>query len=517
MHLRLLLVLSLSLFAAFSARAEQLALDLRSRSKDGQIAERKGTWDAAKTALIICDMWDTHTCPNSASRVNELAPRVDQFAKALRAKGALVIHCPSDVTKFYEGTAARRLAQAAPPVEPKVPLKRWCFLDPEKEAPLPIDDTDGGCDCPTTWKKGDPWPWSRQHAAIEIVDGDALTESAEAYYLMRQRGVENVIICGVHLNKCVLGRPFAIRQLTAQGLNVVLARDLTDTMYNPERRPWVNHFAGTELMVEHVEKYWCPTIASNGILGGEPFRFAGDRPPRVVFLVGDNEYDTGRTIPAWAKAELEPRGIRCTYLVDDPKKPFDFPQLTELDQAHALFVSLRRRGMPAPQMEAIRRFAESGKPVLALRAGSHAFDPKKPEEGMATWPTFDRDVLGGWYQNHYGKGPATLARAVGKAHPILSGIPDGELRFPSHLYRCRDLAPASTVLLNGTLEGKADVTEPIAWVHEAPKRKGFYTSLGSPEDLEQPALRRLLLNAVLWATAQPIPPADAGVAVVVQR
>jgi nicotinamidase-related amidase len=204
-----------------------------------------------------------------------MAPRVNEVAKALRAKGVLIIHCPSDTMKFYEGTPQRKLAQSAPVVETKVPLQRWYHLDKTREPALPIDDTDGGCDCPMTWKKGDPYPWTRQHAAIEIAEGDAITESAEAYYLIRQRGIEHVLICGVHLNMCVLGRPFGIRQLRAQGLDVMLLRDLTDTMYNPEKSPFVSHFAGTERMIQHVEKHWCPTVTSASVLGGAPFKFAG--------------------------------------------------------------------------------------------------------------------------------------------------------------------------------------------------------------------------------------------------
>ena len=74
---------------------------------------------------------------------------------------------------------------------------------------------------------------------------------------------------------CVLGRPVAIRQLVKLGKQVVLVRDMTDTMYNHRMRPFVDHFAGTELVVEHVEKYWCPTIESTDFVGGEAFRFAG--------------------------------------------------------------------------------------------------------------------------------------------------------------------------------------------------------------------------------------------------
>lgn len=233
-------------------------------------------WNPRQTALVICDMWDAHTCPNSAARVAEMAPRVNEFAKAARARGVLIIHCPSNTMEFYKDHPGRKLAQAAPEVTPPVPLKKWCYIDPSKEPPLPIDDTDGGCDCPRTWKKGDPYPWTREIATIEIMDGDAITDSAEAYNLLQQRGIENVLVCGVHLNMCVLGRPFAIRQLVGEGKRVALVRDLTDTMYNPAQPPHVSHFAGTRLMVEHVEKYWCPSVLSSSLLGGEPFRFHGD-------------------------------------------------------------------------------------------------------------------------------------------------------------------------------------------------------------------------------------------------
>ena len=144
-------------------------------------------------------------------------------------------------------------------------------LDPENEAPLPIDDSDGGCDdtpqC-ETYKA-----WTRQIETIEIKDDDVITDSAEAYNVMVEEGITNVIVMGVHTNMCVLGRPFSIRQMVYQGQQVYLMRDLTDTMYNSRMRPYVSHFKGTELVVDHIEKYWCPTITSADFLGGKPFKF----------------------------------------------------------------------------------------------------------------------------------------------------------------------------------------------------------------------------------------------------
>ena len=114
-------------------------------------------------------------------------------------------------------------------------------------------------------------------------EGDAVTDNAEAYELMHQRGITNVMVMGVHENMCVLGRPFAIRQLVKLGQNVVLMRDLTDTMYNSRKRPCVDHFTGTDLVCWHIEKYWCPTITSDQILGGRPFHFAADHRQPLTF------------------------------------------------------------------------------------------------------------------------------------------------------------------------------------------------------------------------------------------
>jgi len=99
----------------------------------------------------------------------------------------------------------------------------------------------------------------------------------ETFNLLAERGIQNVILMGVHLNMCVLGRPFAIRQMVQQGKNVALMRDMTDTMYNHEKRPMVSHFQGTDLVVEHIEKYWCPSFASSDITGRPAFRFKEDR------------------------------------------------------------------------------------------------------------------------------------------------------------------------------------------------------------------------------------------------
>jgi nicotinamidase-related amidase len=190
--------------------------------------ENTARWEPRHTAVVVCDMWDQHWCKGATARVVEMAPRMNQVISELRRRGVFIIHCPSDTMKFYQDTPGRKLAQSALKVDTTTPLQNWVKLNPQVEPPLPIDDSDGGCDDQPQCPGGSPW--RRQIAAIEIKDGDAITDSVEAYYLMRQRGITNVVIMGVHENMCVLGRPFAIRQMVKLGQNVALMRDMTDTM-----------------------------------------------------------------------------------------------------------------------------------------------------------------------------------------------------------------------------------------------------------------------------------------------
>jgi len=300
--------------------------------------ERVVRWDPAKTALIVCDMWDDHWCNGAARRVAELAGPMNDMISAARERGIFIIHGPSSVVSFYDGSPQRARAKAAPFAKSPVPLSEserwgttWCWPDPKREPGMPIDDTDMGCDCDKKCTIREAW--SRQIASIHIHPDDAITDNGqETYNLLAARGIDNVILCGVHLNMCVLGRPFGIRQMVNVGKNVVLMRDMTDTMYDHRRRPFVDHFAGTDLVVEHVERHWCPSITSTDITGETPFRFKekAARPPRsdapierpnILLIVADDMgwndigYHNGKmrtpNLDRLAKAGIE---LDCHYV-----------------------------------------------------------------------------------------------------------------------------------------------------------------------------------------------------------
>lgn len=246
-----------------------LLLNQRSRGEapkqSGQVKvdEKAVEWEAAETAIIICDAWDDIYCQRAAQRIGVLAPEINRVITAARDRGVMIIHAPSGTMDVYADTPYRRRMEQAPLAEPPVPIAGWCYLDPAREPALPLDVTNP-CDDP------EPPPqvrkYTREHPAIAISGFDGISDSGvEIYNFCRQEGIKNIAILGVHTNMCVLGRSFGIRQLVRLGMNVVLVRDLTDAMYDPRQPPHVSHARGTELVVEHIERYWCPSIESRDL------------------------------------------------------------------------------------------------------------------------------------------------------------------------------------------------------------------------------------------------------------
>ena len=139
--------------------------------------------------------------------------------------------------------------------------------DPEEEHNFPIDDSTGACDDPFPKEETGPYPWTRENLALDIVSFDGVSDNGqEIYTFCKHEGITNVALMGVHTNICILNRSFGIRQMTRLGFQVVLVRDLTDTMYDPRTRPFVSHARGTELVIEHIEARWCPSIMSDDLV-----------------------------------------------------------------------------------------------------------------------------------------------------------------------------------------------------------------------------------------------------------
>lgn len=305
---RPLLVLSLLLLPlGFLVAETPLSLTLQTRPAVGRPAQIKEQWVPSRTAIIVCDMWDLHHCKNAVTRETEMAPRMNEVLEKARGQGVLIIHAPSSCMKPYEATPARQRAKSAPAAA-RLPDKiaEWCKQIPAEEmAVYPLDQTDGGEDDDpaehAAWAKelaakglNPKAPWTKQIDTLRIdQEKDVISDSGvEIWNVLEERNIDNVVLMGVHLNMCVSGRPFGLRQMAKNGRHVVLMRDMTDTMYNPQRWPFVSHAQGTQRFIEHVEKRICPTITSDQVLGdNKPFAFgpATAGPKRLqIILLGDS-------------------------------------------------------------------------------------------------------------------------------------------------------------------------------------------------------------------------------------
>ncbi|MDR2761717.1 MAG: isochorismatase family protein [Planctomycetaceae bacterium] len=252
-----------------------------SKSGEFKIEIKEETWKGEETAIVICDMWNKHWCKGATSRVAEMAPRMNEVLKAARAKNVTIFHAPSECMNHYKDHPAKKKIEGKRDAEfeKKYHSAGWSrgVLPTEKDAVWPIDQSDGGCDCEPQCKQGHAW--SSQIDILEIDnEKDLISDNGtEIITYMKEKGIKNVILLGVHTNMCVIGRPFGLRKMVTYGQNVTLMRDLTDTMYNSRKSPHVSHFKGTDLVVEYIEKYVAPTITSADFLDREPFSFKGSK------------------------------------------------------------------------------------------------------------------------------------------------------------------------------------------------------------------------------------------------
>jgi type 1 glutamine amidotransferase len=207
-----------------------------------------------------------------------------------------------------------------------------------------------------------------------------------------------------------------------------------------------------------------------------------------VHMIGVGEYEPAKSLAEFKKHLEESYRIECTTSLGGNGKKLD--NLAALKSADLLVIFARRMDLPEEQMAIIRAHWEKGKPIVAMRTASHAFQPDDNA-------IFDRKVLGG---NYRGSGsytaPFKAIAAAGKAdHPILAGIKP----ITSRGYYGNDKLADDAVVLQ-VVESERKTPQPVTWVHTYKGGRTFYTSMGVPEDFKDENFRRLLTNAIFWTT-----------------
>ena len=226
------------------------------------------------------------------------------------------------------------------------------------------------------------------------------------------------------------------------------------------------------------------------LLAGSVKLFAAKAKLHVVLLSGEKLYDSAVTLPEYAEALEKKFGYRCTTLTRFEKDKFR--NLEALSQADLVIFYMRRMTLPADQLGQVKKYIESGKPVIGLRTASHA---------IQNWLEMDKLVLGGNYQGHHKNellGNASVVPGA-KGQPILEGV-GIEFKMGGSLYKNTPLAKQAKLLLTGKVEGHP--AEPVAWTHSYKGNRTFYTSLGHKDDFANLNFVKLLDNAVAWCLAE---------------
>lgn len=206
----------------------------------------------------------------------------------------------------------------------------------------------------------------------------------------------------------------------------------------------------------------------------------------LCMLSGSFEYDSETSLTTFKTFVEKHYSIRANLIVYSSED--DDPSLAALDDADALLVFTRRLNTEGASLEQFQAYCEQGRPLVGVRTASHAYQ---------NWLEFDKDVLGGDYQGHYGHGPITRAEIVEAKHPILKDIS----AFDSYgsLYKNPSLSDDTSLLLMGHTD---EQSEPIAWTRLHNGGRVCYTSLGHQQDFEVDPFLRLLAQSILWVSEQ---------------
>lgn len=288
-------------------------------------------------------------------------------------------------------------------------------------------------------------------------------------------------------------------------------------------------------------------VLAQTALAGDWVTYEGKKGPgkgrHIVFLTGDEEYRSEEGMPQLARILAVHHGFKCTVLFSinkdgqiDPNTQNNEPGMEALASADLCIMLLRFRGWPDDQMKHFVDYFLAGKPVMALRTSTHAFDYKKDSQSIykkfgwqgKEWPGgFGRQVLGETWVSHWGnhKKEATLGvipDAVRKL-PIFRGVE--QIFGDTDVYEAAPPADATVLVYGQVLKGmnptdapadyrkktakgvEQDVNDPmmpVAWVRDFKNENGkvnkiFTTTMGSATDLQSEGMRRLLVNGAYWS------------------
>ena len=280
---------------------------------------------------------------------------------------------------------------------------------------------------------------------------------------------------------------------------------------------------------------------------------------KIVLVSGDEEYRSEEALPQIAKILSKHHGFDCVVLfAQDPAVPGivdanytgNIPGLENLQDADLMFLFTRFRNPPDEQMHHFENFLLAGKPIIAIRTATHAFNFKDTTHTWKHWGNyykgekeeweggFGLNILGVKWYNHHGHHKHQSTRGIfadgANGNALLNGIEDGSIWGPTDVYGMPLPMPgdATPLVLGRVINRPGDYDEadlffgmkptdneiatadpdrnngvdpndpmmPIVWtksyqLESGKKGQVFASTIGSSTDLMNEELRRLFVNA----------------------
>lgn len=256
----------------------------------------------------------------------------------------------------------------------------------------------------------------------------------------------------------------------------------------------------------------------------------------IVLLAGDEEYRSEEGLPMLGKILSQRHGFKCSVLFSqdadgtiNPNNSTNVPGMHLIDSADLVVMQFRFRDLPDADLKHLADYLQAGKPLIALRTSTHAFQISRRDTPYAKWDWRNKDwpggfgqqVLGDTWVNHHGNHGKESTRGLidgpHASHPVLRGVKD--VWGPSDVYGITHLKSEDAILLHGlVLKGmKPDDLPnyekplmPLVWMRDYRWENGKTTraltsTIGAATDLQSEDLRRLFVNACYWLTGLDVP------------
>jgi hypothetical protein len=210
-----------------------------------------------RTAILLCDLWDTHWCSHAARQIDFLSQKIEQTLNVARAGGIQIIHSPSGTMSFYDNCTERRRAQ-------NCPISTYWISPDRFDPPLSFDGMD--------FEHPSEYFSSKQNSNITIKSDDIISDDGiEIINFLSWKKITHLIYVGVHSNMCILERSFGIKQMVKWGIKCLLIRDLTD-VFVAANQSAVARAEAAAITIKYIEQYWCPTTLNSDFLAafGKP-------------------------------------------------------------------------------------------------------------------------------------------------------------------------------------------------------------------------------------------------------